>query len=156
MVGYTVASTRPCNLFQCSSDSDCSGNGACDPTSSTCKCSSGYSGPSCNIRRGPCGSASAPGPSRSAPAPAPTSPSGLPELCCETGIVDHHGNCCESGTVPVAFSCAIWRRCCVFQSHHEATILGSKGCCRCTALRAVTDSLVSTQGPVFLSVMPLR
>ena len=102
MVGYTVATTRPCNVFQCSSDGDCSGNGACDLTSSTCKCSSGYSGPSCNIRLGPCGSAPAPGPSHSAPAPAPPSPSGLPELCCETGIVDHLGNCCESGAVPVA------------------------------------------------------
>lgn len=91
-VGYTAASTRPCNNFQCFSDADCSGQGRCDSDSKTCSCDSNYAGPSCSISLGPCNASS------SSAAPAPTSPTaGLLQLCCPSGVVDHVGRCCASG-----------------------------------------------------------
>ena len=109
-VGYQSATSRPCNVFSCRNNADCSGNGVC--SSGACQCFTGYTGASCSVSFGPCPdvpAARSPTTAPSlpteavAPMPAPSLSSTTP-LCCPTGVVDHQGTCCKSGTVGLILS----------------------------------------------------
>lgn len=97
-VGYQSSSSRPCNIFSCQTNSDCSQNGVC--TSGSCQCFKGYTGASCSISLGPCPQAPAALPPSAASAPQPdASLTTTSALCCGTGVVDRYGNCCPSGSL---------------------------------------------------------
>ena len=57
----------------------------------------GYSGPSCNIFKGPC-----PSPSPT-PSPQPPAVNSHQTFCCPTGVVDYVGKCCQSGMLSLHF-----------------------------------------------------
>ena len=91
-MGYQSPASRPCNIFTCQTNNDCSQNGVC--TSGSCQCSKGFTGASCNIAFGSCAESPNGLPSTTPP---PSSLSATTPLCCSTGVVDSQGTCCQSG-----------------------------------------------------------